>query len=75
MSTGVSYFEQCVWDLKQRGASDIDVPALVIGIGYTRVTPLFPSTGIETGGALDPNLPANALTRRRKPPSLRMPAQ
>ncbi len=33
MSTGVSYFEQFVWDLEKRGVSNIDVPALIIGIG------------------------------------------
>lgn len=32
MSTGVSYFEQIVWDLQQRGIADIDVPALILGI-------------------------------------------
>jgi hypothetical protein len=32
MSTGVSYFEQIVWDLQQRGVADIDVPALILGI-------------------------------------------
>lgn len=32
MSTGVSYFEQFVWDLENRGVADIDVPVLVIGI-------------------------------------------
>ncbi|MBI2314936.1 restriction endonuclease [Candidatus Daviesbacteria bacterium] len=32
MSTGVSYFEQFVWDLEKRGVSDIDVPVLIIGI-------------------------------------------
>lgn len=32
MSTGVSYFEQIVWDLERRGVADIDVPALIIGI-------------------------------------------
>lgn len=32
MSTGVSYFEQIVWDLGHRGAADIDVPALILGI-------------------------------------------
>ncbi len=32
MSTGVSYFEQFVWDLKQRGVSNIDIPVLIIGI-------------------------------------------
>lgn len=32
MSSGVSYFEQFVWDLEQRGTADIDVPVLIIGI-------------------------------------------
>ncbi|GAB4555731.1 MAG: hypothetical protein OHK0023_27290 [Anaerolineae bacterium] len=32
MSTGVSYFEQFVWDLQHRGESDIDIPVLVLGI-------------------------------------------
>jgi len=33
MSTGVSYFEQFVWDLEHRGRADIDVPTLIVGIG------------------------------------------
>ena len=33
MSTGVSYFEQFVWDLENRGRADIDVPTLIVGIG------------------------------------------
>jgi Restriction endonuclease BglII len=32
MSTGVSYFEQIVWDLERRGVADIDIPVLVIGV-------------------------------------------
>ena len=32
MSSGVSYFEQFVWDLEQRGVSNIDVPVLIIGV-------------------------------------------
>jgi hypothetical protein len=32
MSTGVSYFEQITWDLKQRGEADIDIPVLILGI-------------------------------------------
>ncbi len=32
MSTGVSYFEQFVWDLQHRGVSDIDIPVLILGI-------------------------------------------
>jgi len=33
MSTGVSYFEQFVWDLEKRGHANIDVPVLILGIG------------------------------------------
>lgn len=33
MSTGVSYFEQFVWDLEKRGVSNIDIPVLILGIG------------------------------------------
>lgn len=32
MSTGVSYFEQFVWDLSKRGTSNIDIPVLILGI-------------------------------------------
>ena len=32
MSTGVSYFEQFVWDLEQRGVADIDIPVLILGV-------------------------------------------
>jgi hypothetical protein len=32
MSTGVSYFEQFVWDLEHRGTSNIDIPVLILGI-------------------------------------------
>ncbi len=32
MSSGVSYFEQFVWDLGARGVSNIDIPVLIIGI-------------------------------------------
>ena len=32
MSSGVSYFEQFVWDLEQRGVSDIDIPVFILGI-------------------------------------------
>ena len=32
MSTGVSYFEQFVWDLEHRGVSNIDVPVLIVGV-------------------------------------------
>lgn len=32
MSSGVSYFEQFVWDLQQRGVADIDIPVLILGV-------------------------------------------
>lgn len=32
MSSGVSYFEQIVWDLETRGVADIDIPVLIFGI-------------------------------------------
>ncbi len=32
MSSGVSYFEQFVWDLDQRGVSNIDIPVLILGV-------------------------------------------
>jgi len=32
MSTGVSYFEQIVWDLEHRSVSDIDIPVLILGV-------------------------------------------
>jgi hypothetical protein len=32
MSSGVSYFEQFVWDLERRGVSNIDIPVLILGI-------------------------------------------
>lgn len=46
MSTGVSYFEQFVWDLEARGVSNIDIPVLILGIDNPRQTnesslPLF----------------------------------
>jgi len=30
MSTGVSFFEQFVWDLENRGVSNIDIPVLIL---------------------------------------------
>lgn len=32
MSSGVSYFEQFVWDLEARGVADIDIPVMILGI-------------------------------------------
>jgi len=31
----VSYFEQFVWDLEQRGVTDIDIPVLILGVAET----------------------------------------
>lgn len=39
MSTGVSYFEQFVWDLEHRGVSNIDIPVLILGIDTDGVKP------------------------------------
>jgi hypothetical protein len=32
MSSGISYFEQFVWDLEIRGVSNIDIPVLILGV-------------------------------------------
>lgn len=32
MSSGVSYFEQFVWDLESRGTADIDIPVLILAL-------------------------------------------
>jgi len=32
MSSGVSYFEQFVWDMEQRGIANIDIPVMIVGI-------------------------------------------
>lgn len=42
MSTGVSYFEQFIWDLQNRGVSDIDIPVLIIGLDDERGGHLIP---------------------------------
>jgi hypothetical protein len=38
MSSGVSYFEQFVWDLKNRGVADIDIPVMILGIDADKRT-------------------------------------
>jgi len=35
MSTGVSSFDQIMLDLRERGAADLDIPVLIVGIGLT----------------------------------------
>lgn len=37
MSTGVSHYEQMKTDLEYRGAADIDLPVLIIGVALERV--------------------------------------
>ncbi len=32
MSSGVSYFEQFVWDLEHRGTCHNDIPVLILGV-------------------------------------------
>ena len=39
MSTGVSFFEQFVWDLKHRGIAEIDIPVLILGIDTDGIQP------------------------------------
>lgn len=34
MSSGVSHFEQITADLHERGAADLDVPTLILGLGF-----------------------------------------
>ena len=34
MSTGVSYYEQIICDLSERGVGDLDIPVLIMAIGY-----------------------------------------
>ena len=50
MSTGVSYFEQFVWDLQTRGVADIDIPVLILGIDTNR--PPKPEIPGETAPSL-----------------------
>lgn len=38
MTTGVSYFEQFVWDLEHRGVSNIDIPVLILGVAANENT-------------------------------------
>ncbi|MEJ7654289.1 MAG: hypothetical protein WKH64_13680 [Chloroflexia bacterium] len=32
ITSGVSYFEQFVWDLEHRGEADIGIPVLILGL-------------------------------------------
>jgi hypothetical protein len=41
MSSGVSYFEQFVWDLQKRGIANIDVPVLILGIDDVQASGLI----------------------------------
>jgi hypothetical protein len=55
MSSGVSYFEQFVWDLETRGVSNIDIPVLIFGVDAT------------DGTHCDPPSKHDAATRKVKP--------
>lgn len=56
-SSGVSYYEQFLWDLETRGVSNIDIPVLVLGIEAT------PQTAPPTPA---PEIPAESSVRRRR---------
>ncbi len=45
MSSGVSYFEQFIWDLQHRGVSNIDIPVLILGIDVDYQDPSATSRG------------------------------
>ncbi len=47
MSSGVTYFEQFVWDLTQRGVSNIDLPVLILGIASVNNSPTVPPTVVD----------------------------
>lgn len=51
MSSGVSYFEQFVWDLETRGVSNIDIPVMILGIDVDSSREPPPSKVRETPGA------------------------
>lgn len=50
MSTGVAYFEQFTWDLKERGVGDIDIPVLILGIDADVLIEPGADTASATGG-------------------------
>lgn len=54
MSTGVSYFEQFVWDLETRGVSNLDIPVMIIGVAA------------DWEKLRQQNLPEDILTRSNK---------
>lgn len=49
MSTGIAYFEQFTWDLKERGVGDIDIPVLILGINAD----VLISTKSEDSGTIE----------------------
>ncbi|MDT7603861.1 MAG: hypothetical protein QOF61_1858 [Acidobacteriota bacterium] len=50
MSTGVAYFEQFTWDLKERGVGSIDIPVLILGIN---ADVLISTKTTETTGTIE----------------------
>ena len=66
MSSGVSYFEQFVWDLEKRGVSNIDIPVLILGIAADwEKTPnqTLPEQIIPTQPSQHYLWPKNCITR------------
>ena len=64
MSTGVSYFEQFVWDLEKRGLADIDIPVLILGVTTDKSEKREQKAALEKKSAPDRVMPTE-----RKPAS------
>jgi len=54
MSSGVSYFEQFVWDLETRGVSNIDIPVLILGVDAADGTHRDPPSKHDRSAAIVP---------------------
>ncbi|MHB8351224.1 MAG: BglII/BstYI family type II restriction endonuclease [Thermoplasmata archaeon] len=69
-SSGVSYYEQFLWDLENRGVSNIDIPVLVMGIDSSldsdEVTVAPPEAAVSSGkrSGARPG-PKSGATRKR----------
>lgn len=65
MSSGVSYFEQFVWDLEARGVSNIDIPVLILGIDADDAPPLQPATTPSAQRKVTDAIDAPAVVKKR----------
>lgn len=65
MSSGVSYFEQFVWDLETRGVSDIDIPVLILGLDAVDGTHRDPPSKHDRSSK---PIPKTVLKHRPGPP-------